>query len=125
MARLTGELLCPISDEKMPEWIIPQWTIGSRTLQRVMWFASLRFSIGGLGIPASLFMCTLAHYYRVELHNFNPNSIAQAAVFVAACEGYLGTLPHWNLWLHLFKADMSSKNEGGVWKPLRVGGCTL
>jgi hypothetical protein len=24
----------------------------------------------------------------VELHNFNPNSIAQAAIFVAVCEGF-------------------------------------
>jgi hypothetical protein len=41
------------------------------------------------------------------------------------CEGYLGTPPHWNLWLHLFKADMSSRNEGGVKMPLRVVGFTL
>jgi hypothetical protein len=31
-------------------------------------------------------MRALSHYYGVELHNFNPNSIAQAANFVAVCE---------------------------------------
>ena len=47
-------------------------------------------------------MRALPHYYGVELHNFNPNSIAQAAIFVTVYEGYLGIAPHWELWLHLF-----------------------
>jgi hypothetical protein len=34
-------------------------------------------------------MRALLHYYEVELHNFNPNSIAQAAIFAAVCEGLL------------------------------------
>jgi len=41
------------------------------------------------------------------------------------CEGYLGIPPHWNLWLHLFKVEMSSCTEGGEKRPLRAGGCTL
>ena len=32
----------------------------------------------------------LCEYYGAELHNFSPNSISQAVVFVAVCEGYLG-----------------------------------
>ena len=47
-------------------------------------------------------MRALPHYYGVELHNFNPNSIAQMTIFVAVYEGYLGIAPHWELWLHLF-----------------------
>jgi hypothetical protein len=47
----------------------------------------------GFGVQASRFMRALPHYYRVELHNFNPNSIAQAAIFTAVCEGYLGIDP--------------------------------
>jgi hypothetical protein len=50
-------------------------------------------------------MRALLHYYGVELHNFNPNSIAQAAIFIAVCEGYLGIEPHWDLWVHLFHAE--------------------
>ena len=50
-------------------------------------------------------MRALPHYYDMELHNFNPNSIAQAAIFVAVYEGYLGT--------------------SGTRKAVRAGGCTL
>jgi hypothetical protein len=39
-------------------------------------------------------MRSLPHYYGVELHNFNPNSIAQAAIFTAIYEGFLGIEPH-------------------------------
>ena len=42
-------------------------------------------------------MRALCEYYGVELHNFSPNSISQAAVFVAVCEGYLGIEAHWDL----------------------------
>jgi hypothetical protein len=34
----------------------------------------------GFGVPASRFMRALLHHYGVELHNLNPNSIAQAAI---------------------------------------------
>jgi hypothetical protein len=63
----------------------------------------------------------------VELHNFNPNSISQAAIFAAVCEGYLGVPPHWDLWLHLFKAEHFTKaaDGGGPRKMVRAGGCTL
>jgi hypothetical protein len=52
----------------------------------------------------------------VELHHLAPNSVSQAAIFAAVCEGYLGMEPHWNLWLHLFKADHFAKkaSERGV-----------
>ena len=39
-------------------------------------------------------MRALCDYYGAELHNFSPNSISQAAVFVAVCEGYLGIEAH-------------------------------
>jgi hypothetical protein len=63
----------------------------------------------------------------VQLHNFNPNSIVQATIFAAVCEGYLGVPPHWNLWLHLFKAKHFTKatESGGSRKMVRAGGCTL
>jgi hypothetical protein len=56
----------------------------------------------GFGVPASRFMRAILHHYGVELHNLSPNSISQAAIFVAVCEGYLGIAPHWDLWTHLF-----------------------
>ncbi|XP_066395227.1 uncharacterized protein [Miscanthus floridulus] len=72
-------------------------------------------------------MRALPHYYGVELHNFSPNSIAQAAIFVAVCEGYLGIAPHWELWLHLFRATFTTKPGGtrGARKVTRASGCTL
>jgi hypothetical protein len=48
----------------------------------------------GLGIPASRFLWALPVWYEVELYNFNPNSILQAAIFAAVCERYLGIPPH-------------------------------
>ena len=47
----------------------------------------------GLGLPADRFMRVLPHYYGVELHNFNSNSITQVAIFIAVYEGYLGIAP--------------------------------
>jgi hypothetical protein len=75
----------------------------------------------------SRFLRALPSWYEVELYNFNPNSIAQAAIFVTVCEGYLGIPPHWNLWLHLFKVEHFTKaaKGGGSRKMVRASGCTL
>ena len=58
-------------------------------------------------------MRALCNYYGVELHNFGPNSISQAAVFVALCEGYLGIEAHWDLWIHLFRSELYIENVRG------------
>jgi hypothetical protein len=42
----------------------------------------------------------------VELHNFAPNAISQAATFVGVCEGFLGIPANWDLWVHLFRAEL-------------------
>jgi hypothetical protein len=78
-------------------------------------------------MPASRFMRALLHYYGVELHNLNPNSIAQAAIFAAVCEGFLGIDPHWDLWTHLFSAELFALTTGEkkVHMAVRAGGCTL
>jgi hypothetical protein len=72
-------------------------------------------------------MRALLHYYKVELHHLAPNSISQAAIFAAVCEGYLGMDSHWNLWLHLFKAEHFAKKAGkrGVRRAVHAGSCTL
>ena len=38
----------------------------------------------GFGVPVDRFMRALCDHYGVELYNFGPNSISQAAVFVAS-----------------------------------------
>jgi hypothetical protein len=81
----------------------------------------------GFGVPASRFMRALLHHYGVELHNLNPNSIAQAAIFAAVCEGFLGIEPHWDLWTHLFSAEffVATMEAKKVRMAVRAGGCTL
>ena len=118
--------LRPVTDPNKPEWIAP----GNEPEPRprdgyIVSFVS--FHKHGLSVPTDRFMRALPHYYGVELHNFNPNSIAQAAIFVAVYEGYLGIAPHWELWLHLFRAGFTTKSTGtaGMRKAMRASGCTL
>ena len=72
-------------------------------------------------------MRAILHFYGVELHNLNPNSIAQAAIFAAVCEGFLGIDPHWDLWTHLFSAEPFAlmTGEKKVRMAVRAGGCIL
>jgi hypothetical protein len=80
-------LLHPLSGDPQPEWMVPASEADpTPPLGYVVSFIS--FHERGFGVPASRFMRALLHYYGVELHNFNPNSIAQAAIFVAVCEGF-------------------------------------
>jgi hypothetical protein len=65
-----------------------------------------RFHERGFAAPASRFMRALCHHYGVELHNFAPNAILQAATFVGVCEGYLGIPVNWDIWIHLFRAEL-------------------
>jgi hypothetical protein len=90
---LVGEgLLRPLTDEQRPEWIPPVGGAApSPPLGYIVSFIS--FHERGFGVPASRFMRAILHHYGVELHNLSPNSISQAAIFVAVCEGYLGISP--------------------------------
>jgi len=46
-----------------------------------------------------------------------------AVVFATVCEGYLGMMPHWDLWLHLYRGELFNAPTGttGVRKPVRAG----
>ena len=80
----------------------------------------------GLRHPPGRFIRALCHDYGVELQNFAPNAISQAAVFVAVCEGYLGILEHWDLWRHLFWGELYTESVlAGVRRPVGAGGLTL
>jgi hypothetical protein len=43
------------------------------------------------------------------------------------CEGYLGIVPHWDLWTHLFSAELfaSPTGERKVRAAVRASGCIL
>ena len=124
-ARVKSGLLRPITDEGAPEWIVPPANDREPNPPTGYVVCFQSFLEWGFGMPAGRLIRAILHYYVVELHNLNPNSVMQAAVFAMVCEGFLGVPPHWNLWLHLFKVEMSSRNEGGEKRPLRVSGCTL
>jgi hypothetical protein len=119
-------LLLPLSGDSQPEWMAPPSGAAlSPPPGYVVSFVS--FHERGFGVPASHFMRAILHVYGVELHNLSPNSISQAAIFTAVCEGYLGIDPHWDLWTHLFSAELfaSSTGERRVRMAMRADGCIL
>jgi hypothetical protein len=77
--------------------------------------------------PASRFMRALCHHYGVELHNFAPNAISQAATFVGVCEGFLGIPVNWDLWVHLFRGELFTLSTSEQWtrRAVRAGGLSL
>jgi hypothetical protein len=116
----------PPSGNLQPEWIAPpSGAAPSPPLGYVLSFVS--FHERGFGVPASRFMRAILHFYGVELHNLNPNSIAQAAIFTAVCEGFWGIDPHWDLWTHLFSAEPFALTTGErrVRMAVRASGCIL
>jgi hypothetical protein len=72
-------------------------------------------------------MRRLCHHYGVKLHNFTPNAISQAATFVSVCEGFLGILVNWDLWVHLFRAELHTlaTHEPRVRRAVRAGGLPI
>jgi hypothetical protein len=66
----------------------------------------IRFHERGFAAPASRFFRGLCFHYSVEMHNFALNAISQAATFVGVCEGFLGIPVNWDLWIHLFRAEL-------------------
>jgi hypothetical protein len=87
----------------------------------------IRFHERGFAAPASRFLHGLCFHYGVELHNFSPNAISQAATFVGVCEGFLGILVNWDLWVHLFRAELHTLTtpEPKVHRAVRAGGLTI
>jgi hypothetical protein len=72
-------------------------------------------------------MWGLCYYYAVELHNFAPNAILQAATFITVCEGFLGIPAQWGLWIYLFRGELFTMPTGskGKRRPVRAGGLTF
>nr|CAB3502612.1 unnamed protein product [Digitaria exilis] len=118
-------VLPPNVDGEPPVWISPgAATEPDPPRGYVVSFA--RFHERGFGVPVGRFMRALCFHYKVELHNFSPNAISQAAVFVAICEGYLGIEAHWDLWCHLFVGELFLEYVSkGVRRPARAGGLVL
>jgi hypothetical protein len=84
----------------------------------------MRFHERGFTAPASRFLRGLCYHYGVELQNFTPNAISQAATFVGICEGFLGIPVNWDLWVHLFRAELHTlpTSEPRTRRAARAGG---
>jgi hypothetical protein len=119
-------LLRPLSDGLQPECMAPSSEADPTPPQGYV-LSFIPFHERGFGVPASRFMRALLHHYGVELHNLNPNSIVQAAIFAAVCEGFLGIDPHWDMWAHLFSVEFFAVTTEAkkVRMAVRAGGCTL
>jgi hypothetical protein len=125
-ALVADGLLRPLSGDPQPEWMAPPSEAAPSPPPGYL-LSFISFHERGFGVPASRFMRAILHVYGVELHNLSPNSIAQAAIFAAVCEGFLGIAPHWDLWTHLFSAELfaSTTGERRVRMAVRAGGCIL
>jgi hypothetical protein len=91
-ALVADGLLCPLSSDPQPEWMAPASEADPAPPPGyVVSFVS--FHERGFRVPASRFMRALLYYYGVELHNFNPNSIAQAAISRRFARVFWGLIP--------------------------------
>jgi hypothetical protein len=103
---VTAGQLAANEDGRPAEWIVPPARDHAPNPPSGFVVSFVRFHERGFTAPASRFMRALCHHYGVELHNFAPNAISQAATFVGVCEGYLGIPVNWDLWIHLFRAEL-------------------
>jgi hypothetical protein len=103
---VAGGQLVANEDGRPAEWIVPseRERVPNPPYGYVVSF--IRFHECGFTAPASHFMRALCYHYGVELQNFAPNAISQAATFVGVCEGFLGIPVNWDLWVHLFRAEL-------------------
>jgi hypothetical protein len=87
------ELLRLRASRTQPEWRVPPSDHREPAPPEGYVVSFMAFHERGFGVPASPFMWVLLYYYKVELHHLAPNSISQATIFMAVCEGYLGMEP--------------------------------
>jgi hypothetical protein len=103
---VAGGQLAANADGQPAEWIMPseRERVPNPSYDYIVSFT--RFHERGFTAPASRFLRGLCYHYGVELQNFTPNAISQAATFVGVCEGFLGIPVNWDLWVHLFRAEL-------------------
>jgi hypothetical protein len=124
---VAGGQLAANEDGRPAEWIVPseRERVPNPPYGYVVSF--IRFHERGFTAPASRFMRALCYHYGVELQNFAPNAISQAATFVGVCEGFLGIPVNWDLWVHLFRAELHTlpTSELRTRCAARAGGLSL
>jgi hypothetical protein len=103
---VVGGQLAVNVDGQPAEWIMPSERERAPNPPYGYIVSFMRFHERGFAAPASRFLRGLCYHYGVELQNFTPNAISQAATFVGVCEGFLGIPMNWDLWVHLFRAEL-------------------
>jgi hypothetical protein len=125
--RPAGGQLAVNVDGQPAEWIVlsERERVPNPPYGYVVSFIS--FHERGFTAPASRFLRALCYHYGVELQNFAPNAISQAATFVGVCEGFLGIPVNWDLWVHLFRAELHTlpTSELRTRHAARAGGLAL
>jgi hypothetical protein len=122
-----GGQLAPNVDGQPPVWIVPPAADREPNPPFGYVVSFVRHHERGFAAPTSRFMRGLCYHYGVELHNFAPNTISQAATFVGVCEGFLGILANWDRWVHLFRAELHTLStlEPRVHLVVRAGGMSI
>jgi hypothetical protein len=108
-------------------WIMPQPNEWEPNPPYGYVVSFIRFHERGFAVPASRFMRALCYHYDVELHNFTANAISQAAMFVGVCEGFLEIPVNWDIWVHLFRAELHTLTTPKlkIRRVVRAGGMTI
>jgi hypothetical protein len=124
---VNGGQLAPNVDGQPPAWIVPPAADREPNPPFSNVVSFVRHHEHGFAAPASRFMRGLCYHYGVELHNFAPNAISQAATFVVVCEGFLGIPVNWDLWVHLFRAELHTLTtpEPRVRRVVHAGGLSI
>lgn len=81
----------------------------------------LPFFYFGLGLPSSDFLQGVLHFYGINLHHLNPNSILHMAIFAHLSVVHCGVYLHFALFRHLYhmKPQPSRKH------PKVIGGARI
>jgi hypothetical protein len=80
---VTAGQLTANEDGRPAEWIVPPAGDRAPNPPEGYVVSFIRFHERGFNAPANRFMRALCDYYGVELHNFAPNVISQAATINA------------------------------------------
>jgi hypothetical protein len=124
---VNGGQLAPNVDGQPPAWIVPPAADQEPNPPFGYVVSFIRHHDHGFTAPASRFMRGLCYHYGVELQNFALNAILQAATFVGVGEGFLGIPAYWDLWVHLFLAELHtlSTPEPRVRRAVHAGGMSI
>jgi hypothetical protein len=114
-------------DGQPPAWIDPPTADREPNPPFGYVVSFIRFHERGFAAPASRFLRGMCYHYGMELHNFAPKAISQAATFVGVCEGFLGIPANWDLWVHLFREELHTltTSEPKVRRAVRAGGVSI